>query len=387
MSLLSGLLDGGARQPAACVVKVGQSETDLGFIARMASAIEINLDRNEAATGTMTFEDRREPDGNWTVADSGLFARWQPVKVLADFGSYSEEVFRGFIKSLKPNYPPNGGEATFEVQLQDQSALLDRDHMRRVWGERAPESDRTILETLVRPASLRVDPQSGQGRSSRSLSQDGTAIRFLRDRAKANGYELIFDEGRVYFGPPQLSGAPMPPLTLYAGRRTNCLSFSVEDDALKPDEVRFDAAPATDGAEPDTQTIRPNAPKLGRTATSAEGADLPTPFVWRLSREGDESATDMRARAQALANDNAMKLKASGEADGSRYGHVLKPGRVVTVDGAGTRYGGAYYIDKVVHQFTPDGYRQRFELKRNAVGEQPGGAVGGVASALAGLFG
>lgn len=390
MSLLSGLLESAARQPASCLVQVGQSRQDLGTVAHLASNIEIHLDRGEAGTGTMTFEDRRQEDGAWAVADSGLFARWKPVRVFADFGSYREEVFRGFVKSLKPNYPPNGGEASFEVQLQDDSALLDREHMRRVWGADAPESDRTILETLLAPQGFGVDPQSGQGRSSRSLSQDGTPIRLLRARAQANGYELIFDQGQVYFGPPRLSGQPMPPILIYAGRDTNCLSFTVEDDALRPDQVRFDAPAASPNEAAETQTIDPDAPTLGQTPAASEGSDLSAPFVWRLSREGDESAEDMRVRAQALANDNAMKLKATGELDGSRYGHVLKPGRLVTVDGAGQRYGGTYYIDKVAHVFTADGYRQRFELRRNAVGEDGGGltgSFGGVGSILSGLFG
>ena len=74
---------------------------------------------------------------------------------------------------------------------------------------------------------------------------------------------------------------------------------------------------------------------------------------------------------------------ATGELDGSRYGHVLRAGEPVAIDGIGERYGGVYYVDKVSHRFTVDGYRQSFELMRNAYGDNlddlPGlGALGAV---------
>ncbi len=96
----------------------------------------------------------------------------------------------------------------------------------------------------------------------------------------------------------------------------------------------------------------------------------------------------MRARAQALVNDNSFRIRASGELDGSLYGHALKVGRLVTVDGTGERYGGIYFVDKAVHSFLPEGYRQQFELIRNAVGETAGagGALSAASSSIAGLF-
>ena len=60
----------------------------------------------------------------------------------------------------------------------------------------------------------------------------------------------------------------------------------------------------------------------------------------------------------------------------------------VTVDGTGARYGGTYFADKVVHRFSPDGYRQQFELMRNATGEEGGplGPLSSAASAIASVF-
>jgi hypothetical protein len=134
--------------------------------------------------------------------------------------------------------------------------------------------------------------------------------------------------------------------------------------------------------------LGPDIAVLGQTPVSQEGAGLGTPSVWRVSKEGDETEEELRARAQALVNENSFRIRATGELDGSLYGHVLKAGRVVSIDGTGARYGGLYYVDKVVHTFMPDGYRQQFELIRNAVGEteSAGGPLSAATSALSAVF-
>ncbi|MCB4768051.1 hypothetical protein LGR54_05500 [Ancylobacter sp. Lp-2] len=388
MVSLGALLDPGFRQPASCLIEVGTTLADIGGLAELVTLVEITTSRAEAATGTIVIEDRRKEDGQWIAADCGLFTRWAPIKVSADFRTHVEEIFRGYIVQPKPSYPNSGGETKLELLIQDESAALDREHMRSIWGDTAPMSDKDILAALIAPLSLSVDPESGAGQSSRSLSQDATPIVFLRERAKANGYDLLFSEGKVYFGPKRLDGEPQAPIMVYAGRSTNCLALDITDDGQRPDAVRFDHAPQTEGAKPVVETVKPDVRALGLSPVADEGASLGTPSVWRVSKEGDETEEELRARAQALVNEHSFRIRANGEIDGSLYGHVLKPGRTVTVDGVGARYGGTYFADKVVHRFAPEGYRQQFELMRNATGEEAGplGPLSGAASAIASLF-
>jgi hypothetical protein len=388
VGLLASLLDPGFRQAASVLVQVGQAEADIGDLAALVSEITVQAGRTEAATGTITFDDRRKEDGEWMAADSGLFARWEPIKISADFQTHVDEIFRGYITALKPTAPQSGGDAKLVLEVQDDSAALNREQMRRVWGEDAPVSDKAILQELVAPIPVTVSGESDEGQSSRALSMDATPIQFMRDRARANGYELIFDRGEVYFGTMRLEGEPQPTIMIYAGTATNCLNWAVEDDAQKPDAVGFEMAPRDEGAEPVVEVVTPDLPVLGTTPAAAEGAGLGTPSIWRLTREGDEPEESTRARAQALANENSFKIRATGELDGALYGHVLRPGHLVRVDGVGSRNGGLYYVDAVTHVFTPDGYRQQFTLIRNGTGDSdaPSSPLGGAISAIAGLF-
>jgi hypothetical protein len=110
--------------------------------------------------------------------------------------------------------------------------------------------------------------------------------------------------------------------------------------------------------------------------------------VWRVGAEGDETSEERQARAQALVNEHAFKISGSGVLDGAMYGHVLKPGSPVTIDGVGPRYGGSWYVSKVAHQLSPEGYTQNFEVIRNGTGDSGsgGGPLSAAGSALAGLF-
>ncbi len=388
LASLGSLLDPGFRNPASCLIEAGTGLQNIEQIAPLVASVDLQMSRDEAGAGTIVIEDRRGSDGKWLAADSGLFTRWARIRVSADFGTHQEVILAGYIMNLTPEYPGNAGEAKLTLEVQDESAALGREQMRQVWGEDQPMSDGDILAALVANADITPDPLSGAGQSSRALSQEGTPIQFIRERAQANGYDLIFHDGQVYFGPKRLDGAAQAPILVYAGRATSCRNFTLADGAEGPDEVRADLAPREEGATPEVVNVTPDEPVLGTTPIAAEGGGLGTPSVWRVGAEGDETPEERTARAQALVNEHAFRVRGAGELDGSVYGHVLRPGLTVTIDGAGARYDGLYYVDKVAHAFNPEGYTQTFEVMRNATGESDGptSPLSAAGSALAGLF-
>ncbi len=368
------LLTGKTREPAECVIRVGDEEISDFYPLLMEVLVETS--RAEASAATITFETRRDETGLWVVQDRGVLAPWQPIVIEAAFGTYTEEVMRGYILRVNPTYPQDPGDTKVIVKCQDDSVKLDREQVRTTWGKDAPTSDLTIVTQIVTDHSLLMDGDSEEGQTSITVSQDKTDIRFLKDRAEANGYELIFREGKVYFGPMRVDKEAQETILVYAGADTHCFSFDVDDDGHRPDKVAYDIA-ASVGDATETEIVAPNLPLMG--PTPATGGDGLRDFVWRLSRDGGSDRNESAARAQGKANEQSMKIRATGELDGSRYGHVLRAGEPVPVDGIGERYGGVYYVDKVSHRFTVDGYRQSFELMRNAygdnLGELPGGGV------------
>jgi phage protein D len=285
------------------------------------------------------------------------------------------------ILGIEPSFPTNAGEATVRLICRDDSARLDRAVRHRRWGEQpAGTNDRVVLETLASEAGLRVDPKSGPGQSNLVLSQNATDVAFLQDRAIANGYELIFHGGQIYFGPRRLQLKSQPTIMIYAGQATNCRTFSPRNGGHQRPAVAY-ARRSVNGDPISPVTVEADLPLMGTTPAQGRGSGLPD-HVGFLSRHTVPDDAQSEARARARANDGDMSIRADGELDGSLYGHVLRVGEPVEVDGVGERYSGTYYVDTVTHRFDIHGYDQAFTLIRNALGRKPGGAPGGAIDGL-----
>lgn len=365
-----GLLDlfsDSFREPAECVIKVdGEEITDFyPFLTEVTA----DSGRQISTEATLRFEIRRDEHGRWTVLDDEVFIPWAPIVIEAAFGSRTEEVMRGYVRQVDVDYPEQQNAATLTVQCRDESLRLDREHVRVVWGtEEEPVSDEDIVQQIADKYGLSPDPDNGAGQSELvQQNQDSTDIAYLRRRAEANGYELLFEAGHVYFGPMRLDAEPQPTINVYAGQSTNCLRFSTRFDGHQPDQVAFELA-EPDGAGVTEVVVEPDLPLLGTRSADSGAAGLEA-FTWRMSKEGGRNEEELTALAQRKANEFALKLNAEGELDGTLYGYVLRVGLPVRVDGVGESMGGVYYVDEVNHRFDAEGYRQAFRLLRNAYGD------------------
>jgi phage protein D len=328
--------------------------------------VKVETSRAAAAVCVLTFDTICLDDGTWLVQDAGIFEPWNKFKIEADFGDYVEEIMRGFVKTVKADTPEQMGQAKVTVTCQDETMILDREHMRKTWStEDEPMTDGEIAQEIAGEYDLSVEAEDGL--SNVALNQDSTHIQLLRDRAQANGYEIYIRKGKLHIQPPQLDEDPQPSIMVYGGARTNCLRFSVTHDGHRPDKVGVMRAAET-GTEMEKETLEPNLTLLGKKAATSENAGL-VPFIWNMRRPAGSSLHETISRAQAKANENAWKVKAEGELDGSLYGHVLLTHKLVGVYGVGETYSGLYYVDTVSHIFDSNGYRQSFKLLRNATGQ------------------
>lgn len=382
-------LSGTQREPAGCVIKVGVAQLEITDLYPFLTGVEIDCSRNDAWAATLTFESRRDEMGSWAVQDSGLISPWEPIVIEASFGSRTEEILRGYIREMRASYPEEAGAATVTVECQDESLALDREHIRQAWGSpEAPTTDRMVFEQIVARHGLAPMPAADPGLTGLHLFQDATDVSFLRERAEANGYELIFSGGQVYFGPMRLSGQPQPTIMVYAGQATNCLRLDVRADGHQPEKIGFQIA-APEGTETVERTIEPDLELLGPEPAAGGGPGLQD-FVWRVRRPGTIDEAEITARAKGRINELSMRVKAEGELDGTLYGNVLRVGELVAVDGIGDKLNGLYYVDTVRHSFSSDGYRQSFNLLRNAYGDNVpaggGGPLAGLSASLSASF-
>lgn len=364
--MLLDILNEKFREPAECVIEVdGAAITD---IYPYIDEITVDSSRSAGSQATLKFNTRRDENGKWAVQDSGLLMTWSRIVIKASFGSRSDEVMRGYIKNINADYGEEQCSASVTVICQDDLILLDRKHRRETWGEpESPKTDFAIFKKMLTDSGLDAHDKYGKGQKGVILNQDSTDIVFLKKRAELNGYELIAQEGKVYFGEPRLEEEAQPTIMVYAGPQSNCIRFAVNADGHKPDKVIYDIA-IDKGTDTEEVKVEPKLFKQGSTRANQASKKL-SDYVLRLSRQGGCEGTGLAALAQAKANELDFKLQANGELDGTLYGAVLQVAQPVRVDGAGEQLDGIYYVDSVLHRFTQESYRQEFKLLRNAYGE------------------
>lgn len=375
MSLID-LLGGSTLGPAECRVLIDNSEIDDLYPA--LALVEVDADRSSWTTAKLEFDTRRIEDGNWTLADDERIKPWREIHIKAVFGAQEQYLMAGYIRQVKLECPEDQGAAKLTVECQDASLLLDRTHINQVWAEDDATTDDSQISSAIARRSGQAINYQGPVFPIQNLNQNATDLRFLKQRADTNGNDMIFLEDALYIGPMRLDLEPQPAVLVYAGPDTNCVSFSVDDDGHQPDQVLYQLAAET-GTQPEEETVAPDNTLLGsRPATSEAAGD----FTWQVPRAGRVSDEQARVSAQAAANRAAMRIKGSGELDGSRYANVLRIGEPVLIDGTGERYSGRWYVDACTHRFDSNGYRVSFKLLRNAYGDEQSAA----ASVLAGVL-
>ena len=143
------------------------------------------------------------------------------------------------------DYPQDMSAATVTVSVQDESILLDREHVRTSWSNAEDSrNDGDIVTEIAENHQLTADVKPGL--DNVSLQNSTTFVKFIEERARVNGYEFYVREETLHFHPPELESVEhQATIRVYAGLATNCLKFSARYDGHHPDEVALSRAPET----------------------------------------------------------------------------------------------------------------------------------------------
>jgi hypothetical protein len=199
-------------------------------------------------------------------------------------------------------------------------------------------------------------------------SQHGTDLSYIRELASQVGYVFYMEPGPVpgtsfaYWGPEVKVGAPQPALTIDMDAHTNVESIRFSYDAEKKElPIVFIQNETTKVPIPiPIPDINPLDPPLGLIPAIPKSFPLITETVKYSPVRG-------LLIGLAKAAQSADVVSATGSLNVLRYGHVLKPRRLVGVRGAGTAFDGLYYVSSVTHSIQRGEYKQQFTLSRNGL--------------------
>ena len=313
----------------------------------------------------------RDGCSDWVVLDDDLFHRLAKIRVVVTLGDGpAEPLIEVDVIETSANFANQPGQSVLNVVAMDPTVRMNLDEKVRPWPNKA---DSVIATTIFGEHGFSADVKQTQPVRQEvdyTTIQRGTDIQFLQQLAQRNGYECYVEinprtgdiEG--HFHPPRLERRPQGVLSVNMGQATNVNSFSARYDMLRPTTAQVT------GLDIETQSDQPaRVESLGFRELGSEpslNGDRPRKVL--LSQTGLAETGELQTYAQAVVDRSGWAITADGELNTVAYGGILRAKRPVNVRGAGRQFSGTYYVEKVLHTFSGDGYTQRFTLRRNALG-------------------
>jgi phage protein D len=365
--------------------------------------VSLTVEESTSAVGSFSLRlvSRLLDDGSWGHLEDRNLKLFTPVTVQTGFisagglvgaldsllgGSNGDNglhtVFKGYITGFHFQMGGDPRTSFVEVTGQDASVLMSLEEKIASWPNL---SDSDIARQIVGGYQIPItadDTAPKHQEDDYTVVQRSTDLQFLRDLARRNGLEFYLesdDTGKVtaYFRAPQLDGAAQADLAAHFSKQTNLKSFSAHMSGLRPLNVKME--------QMDIKSKSPNTSKVGSMTLTKLGKkqvdELISVPLGNLITPKDalsqtlvlgpptSDSTELAAIAQAVRNESAWFIDATGEVNNEAYQGVLRARRTVLVKGAGFAFSGKYYVTKVTHKLRADGsYSQTFEARRNARG-------------------
>lgn len=325
-------------------------------------------------------------DGSWRYLDQDSFALWMPITIRAGFNGATEELLRGYITHLKPNFETDLTHCTLEVWGLNRSVELDRVEQLKAWPN---QRDSDIATTILRDYGLTPQVESTGVTHAEEIStvmQRESDWQFLQRLARRNGYELYVAGDEAYFGPPRLNAPPQPTLAAHFGDQTNLKTVRVCADALAPTAVKIFQVDRLTKEVLGSTVEHSSQKQFGKQGAATLPTGTITPAEMTVQSTMTTGIVEMQTLAQAIYHQAEWFVTVEGEIDAVQYGHLLAPYQPVLIKGIGASFSGLYYTTHVVHTFAPKTYHQRFRAKRSGLGltgeENFAGGGGGLLGAL-----
>lgn len=360
-------------------------------------SLTVEENTNAASTFHLQLKIVHQDDGSWEYLDDDRLAVFTKVSIKIGFTSGGgvagalggqgggnsglEPVFDGYITAVNVNLGSQPGNTYIDVSGMDTSVLMSLEEKIARWPDLA---DSDIVQQIVGNYGVQVqvdDTATTHQENDTTIIQRGTDIQFVRDLARRNSLEFYFETDKdsrdviAYFRKPQLDGTPQPDLAIQFGEESNLHNFTARLSGQRPLNVKTEQMDVKANSPNSAQASDTQFTKLGdknlNTLVGEPLDSLVTPKEAQAQMlvlgAPSSDATELQTLAQAIRDEAAWFISASGEINSDAYQAVLRPHRLVLVKGAGKQYSGKYYVTSVLHQLRGDGsYTQKFEARRNA---------------------
>jgi hypothetical protein len=339
-------------------------------VSNALRSIQVTSDDKTGDGFQLRFAVGRDAVVDSSLVASGIVAPLKRVVVAILFGVVPEPLIDGVVThhELTPGDEP--GTSMLTVTGRDLTQLLDLEERNQEYPNQ-PDA-LIVAQVLARYATYGLVPKPAPTTDfplelERIPRQQETDLQFLERIAERNGFVFYIEPLTVgvstaYLGPENRLGLPQPALSIDMGAATTAHDVTFSQDALAPVGVKGSFVDPLLKLTWPLPTLPPlKVPPLALSPTPAQRTVLT-----RDTAQRNPASAALAGAARSAGAPDAVT--ATGTVDTVRYGHVLKPRRLVGVRGAGLTYDGLYYVRRVSHAIERGSYRQQFELSREGTG-------------------
>lgn len=345
-----------------------------GPVMDALTEIEVtNSDRDFDAFG-LSFSLGRDSVVDYGLLQEGYLSPPNRVIITVIINAMPEVLIDGVITRHRVIPSNRPGESTLQVYGKDISWLMSLEEKNETYRN---QSDSTIVTMILArygqygfiPAiTLTTDTPI---ETERVPTQQGTDLAFIRELARRNGFVFYIEPtipgaSTAYWGAENRSGIPQPPLTINIGPDSNLdAPLTSEYDAERAEEPQITII------EPITKMAIP-VPLPSGLLPSLSGSPA-QPLRKTIPRDvANLNMVQALLRGLTGREGSSESAGTNGIVDAMRYGRVLRPRRLVIVQGAGKTYNGSYYVRSVTHKIKRGEYKQHFTLVREGLGAMTG---------------
>src|SRR4030095_8336338 len=278
----------------------------------------------------------------------------------------------GKVIKQEANLQHGGAGSWIDVEGADHSQDMDTKPEQHAREATDAETVTEILKKYFKePNDVEATAKSAHSEDKHSLVQLETDLAFVRRLATRNGFHfwITYDskgQPTGHFKPRNLQGEPKHELLVNLDK-ANIDNLQIKWDTRRPTE--------TEGNQVDLKTKQIIGGKVKLSDGEALGAKgLPdisssTPVSMRLSPTIDDTGGH-EARSEGALRETQWFINATCKTTIDRLCNVVRHHTIVSIQGAGHRHSGKYYVTGVKHAIDPSTHVMDMELARNAWGDQ-----------------
>jgi hypothetical protein len=308
-------------------------------------------------------------NGDFPLLTKGSLAPGTDLAVIAPLNNKNVYLVRGPVTGAQIHFEHAIGASYFVVEGGDATVAMDRERKSAVYPD-STDSD-AVSSVLGNYSDLTPDVDSTSAMhadNKHSLVQTDTDLRFIRQRARRNGFLFWITcdstgSQTAHFKRPPVGDSSVTDLIINLDGNTIetiDVSWSIE----RPSSAVGTQVNLNDKTDIDGSLAKSSLALLGAQGLIDITSDV---HSIHLAPPVDDSG-DLQGRAEGALTDSGWFIRATTRTTVDTLKAILSPQTVLNVRGLGSRFSGKFFVWRVRHTIDATKHQMDIELVRNAWG-------------------